>query len=57
MPARTGEEYLAGLKENPAETWIDGRRVEDPTTHPALRRGARSEGAQQNLMADMILNI
>ena len=47
MPARTGEEYLAKLKENPPEVWIDGQRVRDPTTHPAFRRGARS-------MADLL---
>ena len=39
MPARTGDEYIAGLRENPPELYLQGQRVEDPTTHPGLRNG------------------
>ena len=42
MPARTGAEYLQGLKERPTEVWLGSERIGDVTTHPALRRGARS---------------
>ena len=42
MPARTGAEYLAGLREQEREIWMDGRRVDDATTFPGLANGARS---------------
>ncbi len=42
MPARTGAEYLAGLKRQEREIWLDGRRVEDVTEFPGLANGARS---------------
>src|SRR5918992_5320892 len=41
MPARTGEEYLKGLREQSAEVYLRGERVKDVTTHPATRNGAR----------------
>jgi 4-hydroxyphenylacetate 3-monooxygenase len=37
----TGEEYLDSLRDG-REIWIYGERVEDVTTHPAFRNGARS---------------
>ena len=42
MPARTGAAYLAGLKEQQREIWMEGRRVEDVTEFPGLANGARS---------------
>jgi 4-hydroxyphenylacetate 3-monooxygenase len=42
MGARTGAEYLAGLRAAPAEVWIGGRRVDDVTSHIAFRHGAHS---------------
>jgi len=42
MPARTGAEYLAGLKRQEREIWLDGRQVEDVTEFPGLANGARS---------------
>ncbi|MBO0711401.1 MAG: 4-hydroxyphenylacetate 3-monooxygenase, oxygenase component [Acetobacteraceae bacterium] len=42
MPARTGEEYLRGLREQPRAVWLNGERVEDVTTHPGLAGGARA---------------
>jgi 4-hydroxyphenylacetate 3-monooxygenase len=42
MPARTGEEYVAGLRERAAEVYLCGERVKDVTTHPALRNGVRT---------------
>ena len=42
MPARTGAEYLDGLKRQQREIWMDGRRVEDVTEFPGLANGARS---------------
>ncbi len=45
MPAKTGTQYIDGLSQRPREVWIRGERVEDVTTHPALRNGVRSVAA------------
>jgi 4-hydroxyphenylacetate 3-monooxygenase len=42
MPARTGKQYLAGLRDQEREVWLEGERVRDPTSHPGLRNGARA---------------
>ena len=42
MPARTGDAYIKGLREQAAEVYIHGERVADVTTHPALRNGVRT---------------
>lgn len=42
MPARTGGQFLEGLKRNTPNIYIDGERVEDPTSHPATAAIARS---------------
>ncbi len=42
MGARTGEQYLAGLREARAEIWIGGERIDDVTSHPATRNAAHS---------------
>ena len=55
MPARTGEAYMKGLQEHPREVWIDGERVEDVTTHPALRHGVRSVAALYDMQHDPAL--
>ena len=52
MPARTGQEYINGLKEHPREAWIDGERVDDVTTHPALRNGVKSVAALYDMQHD-----
>ena len=52
MPARTGQEYITGLTERPREVWIDGERVQDMTTHPALRNGVRSVAALYDMQHD-----
>ncbi|TMJ28850.1 MAG: 4-hydroxyphenylacetate 3-hydroxylase [Alphaproteobacteria bacterium] len=35
MPARTGEQFLAGLRK-PRAVWVDGERVSDVVSHPKL---------------------
>ena len=35
MPARTGEQFLKGLK-GPRAVWVDGERVSDVVSHPKL---------------------
>ena len=42
MGARTGRQYLDGLRAARAEIWIGGERVDDVTTHPATRNTAHS---------------
>ena len=42
MPARTGAEYIAGLKEHSPEVYLNGERVKDVTTHPFLRNGVKT---------------
>ena len=42
MPAKTGAQYISGLSEMSTEVWIRGERIEDVTSHPALRNGVRS---------------
>jgi 4-hydroxyphenylacetate 3-monooxygenase len=55
MPARTGQDYIKGLQEQPREVWIDGQRVADVTTHPALCRGVRSIAALYDMQHDATL--
>ena len=45
MGARTGSEYLEGLRQSNAEIWLGDERITDVTTHPALQGCARSMAA------------
>lgn len=38
MPARTGKQFIEGLRARPREVWLHGKRVEDVTTHPSFRK-------------------
>jgi 4-hydroxyphenylacetate 3-monooxygenase len=51
MPIRTGKEYLEGLRGS-REIWYAGERVEDVTTHPALRNTALSLARLYDLQHD-----
>lgn len=54
MGARTGQQYLDGLRARPVEVWMNGERVHDVTTHPGLANGARAIASlydQQNAPA------
>ena len=42
MPARTGQQYMDGLKAQEREVWLGGERVRDVTTHPGLSGGVRA---------------
>ena len=42
MPARTGKEYISGLRERSPDVYISGECVKDVTTHPALRNGVHT---------------
>ncbi len=52
MPARTGKEYIAGLRDRPREVWIEGERVQDVTTHPGLRNGVKAVAALYDMQYD-----
>jgi 4-hydroxyphenylacetate 3-monooxygenase len=45
MPARSGQQYLEGLRARQPEIWLDGERVADATAHPGLSGGARAIAA------------
>ena len=49
MPAKTGAQYIEGLKQRPSEVWVRGQRVQDVTTHPGLQGGVRSVAALYDL--------
>jgi 4-hydroxyphenylacetate 3-monooxygenase len=55
MPARTGKDYLAGLRAQSREVYLDGQRVEDVTTCPGLARGARSVAALYDMQHEPAL--
>src|SRR5919202_316297 len=40
--ARTGEQFLAGLRGEEREIWLDGEKITDPSAHPKLEGAARS---------------
>ena len=42
MPARTGRQYLEGLRNQEREVWLGGERVRDVTSHPGLSSGANA---------------
>ncbi|MEI7712652.1 MAG: 4-hydroxyphenylacetate 3-monooxygenase, oxygenase component [Rhodospirillales bacterium] len=42
MPARSGKDYLQGLRDQNPEVYLRGERVADVTTHPGLSGGARA---------------
>lgn len=52
MGARTGQQFLEGLRRNPPTLFIDGERVQDPTTHPKTRGAAHSIAALYDLQHD-----
>ena len=45
MGARTGSEYLDGLRQGNAEIWLGDARITDETAHHALQRCAQSMAA------------
>ena len=44
MPARTGAQFLRGLRDS-RQVWLGGDRITDPTEHPALRGAAEAIAA------------
>ena len=52
MPARTGAEYVAGLRERAAEIYIGGERVKDVTQHPAFAGGLQTVAGLLDMQHD-----
>jgi 4-hydroxyphenylacetate 3-monooxygenase len=42
MGARTGQQFLDGLRKTPRQLWLGDERVDDVTEHPALAGAART---------------
>ena len=51
MAARTGQDYMSGLREQPREVWLRGERIDDVTVHPALRGGVKAVAALYDLQS------
>ena len=52
MPARTGEQYIARLKERQPNVYMAGEKVKDVTSHPALRNGISTLARLYDLQHD-----
>ena len=52
MPARTGAQYIAGLRERAAEIYIGGERVKDVTRHPAFSGGLQTVAGLLDMQHD-----
>ncbi len=55
MPARTGAQFLKGLRDRPRELWINGERVKDPVAHRAFRNVLRQVAALYDMQHDPAL--
>jgi 4-hydroxyphenylacetate 3-monooxygenase oxygenase component len=42
MAPRNGTQFIDGLRQDPREVWVAGRRVDDVTTDPVFRRPVRA---------------
>ena len=47
--ARTGAQFLEGLRGDGREIWLEGERVDDPTTHPKLAGAAHVARARSSI--------
>ena len=55
MGARTGRQYIDGLREQSREVWLGGERVKDVTTHPGLASGVRAIASLYDMQHDPAL--
>ncbi|PKB71665.1 MAG: 4-hydroxyphenylacetate 3-monooxygenase, oxygenase component [SAR202 cluster bacterium Io17-Chloro-G6] len=55
MPARTGRQYIEGLRERPPNLYMNGKMVKDPTTQPGLEGGIRTMGRLYDLQHDPVI--
>ncbi len=52
MPARTGKQYINGLREQEREVWLAGERVRDVTKHKGLAGGVRAIAGLYDMQHD-----
>ena len=52
MPARSGRQYLDGLRAQEREVWLKGERVRDVTAQPGLSGGAKAVAALYDMQHD-----
>ena len=55
MPARTGAEYVTGLRERAADVYISGEKVADITRHPAFAGGLQTVAGLLDMQHDPAL--
>src|SRR5256712_13755027 len=55
MGARTGRQYIEGLRDQSREVWLRGKRVKDVTTHPGLANGVRAIASLYEMQHDPTL--
>ena len=52
MPARTGKQYIEGLRDQEREVWLGGERVGDVTRHKGLSGGVRAIAGLYDMQHD-----
>jgi len=52
MGARTGQQYIEGLRDQEREVWLRGERVKDVTTHPGLASGVQAIASLYDMQHD-----
>ncbi len=52
MPARTGAQYIQGLRERPPNLYMSGKKVKDPTEQPGLQGGINTMARLYDLQHD-----
>ena len=52
MPARTGKQYIEGLRERPPSLYMNGKKVKDATKQPGLKGGIRTLARLYDLQHD-----
>jgi 4-hydroxyphenylacetate 3-monooxygenase oxygenase component len=52
MAVRSGDEFIDGLRRNPREVWVAGRRVDDVTADPVFARPVRALAMLYDLQCD-----
>jgi 4-hydroxyphenylacetate 3-monooxygenase len=55
MPARTGQQYIEGLRAQEREVWLGGERVKDVTRHPGLAGGVKAVARLYDMQHDAAL--
>src|SRR5271170_5130024 len=52
MPARTGQQYIDGLRDQERDIWLGGERVRDVTRHKGLAGGVRAIAGLYDMQHD-----